>query len=154
MGTDSIEIFLDQNNAKTTSYDDDDGQYRVNFDNETSFNPPSIAEGFESATYVDGTNYTVEVKIPLDAITPSVGTKLGFDVQINDAKDGARQSVAAWNDTTGTGYQDPSVFGILRSSRRRLRTMTMRTSSKTGLAVAEEAAVLRLRIVYKVLMVR
>lgn len=110
---DSIEIFLDQNNAKTTSYDDDDGQYRVNFDNETSFNPPSIAEGFESATYVDGTNYTVEVKIPLDAITPSVGTKLGFDVQINDAKDGARQSVAAWNDTTGTGYQDPSVFGIL-----------------------------------------
>jgi len=24
-----------------------------------------------------------------------------------------RQSVAAWNDTTGTGYMDPLVFGVL-----------------------------------------
>ncbi|GIQ70630.1 1,4-beta-xylanase [Xylanibacillus composti] len=111
---DSIEVFLDQNNAKTTFYQADDGQYRVNFDNEASFTSPVLAEGFESATKVNGTNYTVEVKIPLTAIRPANEVKLGFDVQINDAKDGARQSVAAWNDTTGTGFQDPSVFGVLR----------------------------------------
>lgn len=110
---DSVEIFLDQNNAKTSFYQADDGQYRVNFDNETSFNPSSIATGFESATAVNGTNYTVEAKIPLSAVTPAEGTKLGFDVQINDAKDGSRQSVAAWNDTTGTGYMDTSVYGVL-----------------------------------------
>lgn len=110
---DSIEVFLDQNNAKTTYYQEDDGQYRVNFDNETSFNPESIAEGFESATKVMGTNYTVEVKIPLTAITPTHDTKLGFDVQINDAKDGNRRSVAIWNDLSGVGYQDTSVFGTL-----------------------------------------
>ncbi|MFL6558649.1 MAG: OmpL47-type beta-barrel domain-containing protein, partial [Bacillus sp. (in: firmicutes)] len=39
--------------------------------------------------------------------------KIGFDVQINDGKDGARQSAATWNDTTGNGYQDTSVFGVL-----------------------------------------
>ncbi|MGO4546738.1 endo-1,4-beta-xylanase [Paenibacillus sp. 2TAB23] len=110
---DSIEIFLDENNAKTSFYQDDDGQYRVNFDNETSFNPSSIAEGFESATKVSGTSYTVEVKIPFKKVTPSSDKKLGFDVQINDAKDGARQSVAAWNDTTGNGYMDTSVYGVL-----------------------------------------
>lgn len=110
---DSVEIFLDQNHEKTTFYQEDDGQYRVNYENTTTFSPESIAEGFESATNIDGTNYTVEVKIPLTAITPAAGVELGFDVQINDAKDGARQSVAAWNDTTGTGYMDPSVFGIL-----------------------------------------
>ncbi|ASA19867.1 endo-1,4-beta-xylanase [Paenibacillus donghaensis] len=110
---DSVEIFLDQNNAKTTFYQGDDGQYRVNFDNETSFNPPSIATGFESATRISGTNYTVEVKIPLQSVTPANDLKLGFDVQINDAKDGSRQSVAAWNDTTGTGYMDTSVYGVL-----------------------------------------
>ncbi|CAH1057443.1 Endo-1,4-beta-xylanase A [Paenibacillus pseudetheri] len=110
---DSIEIFLDQNNAKTSFYQIDDGQYRVNYDNETSFNPISIAAGFESATHIFGTNYTVEVKIPLHGITPDDDTKLGFDVQINDAKDGSRQSVAAWNDTTGTGYMDTSVYGVL-----------------------------------------
>lgn len=110
---DSVEVFLDENNAKTSFYQSDDGQYRVNYANETSFNPDSIANGFVSAVRVNGTNYTVEMKIPLKTITPANDVKIGFDVQINDAKDGARQSVAAWNDTTGNGYQDPSVFGVL-----------------------------------------
>lgn len=110
---DSVEIFIDENNAKTTFYQDDDGQYRVNFDNETSFNPVGIAAGFISAANVSGTNYTIEARIPFKSITPANEVKIGFDVQVNDAKDGARQSVAAWNDTTGNGYQDPSVFGVL-----------------------------------------
>ncbi|KRE70929.1 endo-1,4-beta-xylanase [Paenibacillus sp. Soil750] len=110
---DSVEIFLDENNAKTSSYEADDGQYRINFGNEQSFNPASKSAGVESKTHVSGTNYTVEVKIPLKTITPEDNTKLGFDVQINDAKNGARQSVAAWNDTTGTGFQDTSVYGVL-----------------------------------------
>ncbi|WP_336789201.1 endo-1,4-beta-xylanase [Paenibacillus sp. MMO-177] len=110
---DSVEVFLDQNNGKTTFYQSDDGQYRVNFDNETSFSPPSIAAGFESQTKKTANSYTVELKIPLTAVTPANQKKLGFDVQINDATDGARTSVAAWNDTTGNGYQDTSVYGEL-----------------------------------------
>ncbi|WP_310832211.1 endo-1,4-beta-xylanase [Paenibacillus pedocola] len=113
---DSVEIFLDQNNAKTSFYQEDDGQFRVNYDNETTFNPPGIAAGFESATKVSGTNYTVEVKLPLNKISAANDKKLGFDIQINDAKDGARQSVAAWNDTTGNGYQDTSIYGVLTLS--------------------------------------
>ncbi|WP_025677594.1 endo-1,4-beta-xylanase [Paenibacillus massiliensis] len=110
---DSIEIFLDERNDKTTFYQEDDGQYRVSYTNEASFNPTSIANGFVSAAQVSGTNYTVEAKIPLRVTTGANNTKLGFDVQINDAKDGARQSVATWNDTSGNAYMDPSVFGIL-----------------------------------------
>lgn len=110
---DSVEIFLDENNAKTSFYQDDDGQFRINFDNEASFSPASLSEGFESATKVSGTNYTVEVKIPFKKVTVSNDKKIGFDVQINDAKEGVRQSVAAWNDTTGNGYQDTSIYGIL-----------------------------------------
>lgn len=110
---DSVEVFLDENNAKTTFYQEDDGQYRVNFENEASFSPESIAAGFESATQVSGSNYTVEMKIPFKTITPANNMKIGFDAQINDAKDGARQSVATWNDTTGNGYQDTSVYGVL-----------------------------------------
>jgi endo-1,4-beta-xylanase len=110
---DSVEIFLDENNGKTTFYQDDDGQFRVNYDNETSFSPAAIGEGFESATKVSGTSYTVEMKIPFKKVTAARGMKIGFDAQINDAKDGARQSVAAWNDTSGNGYQDTSVYGVL-----------------------------------------
>lgn len=109
---DSIEVFLDQNNEKTTFYQEDDGQYRVNFENITSFNPTE-PKGFQSAVSVNGTNYTVEVKIPLTAIKPSANKTIGFDIQINDAKDGTRQSAATWNDTAGTGYMDTSVFGLL-----------------------------------------
>lgn len=110
---DSVEIFLDENNAKTSFYQNDDGQFRVNFDNESSFSPESRADGFVSAARVSGTNYTVEVKIPFKTITPNNDKGIGLDVQINDAKDGARQSVATWNDTTGNAYQDTSVFGVV-----------------------------------------
>lgn len=109
---DSVEVFLDQNNARTTFYQADDGQFRVNFENATSFNPGAV-EGFESAVVVNGTSYTVEIKVPFTAIKPAANTTVGFDVQINDAKDGTRQSVATWNDPTGTSYMDTSVFGLL-----------------------------------------
>lgn len=110
---DSVEIFLDENKARTTFYQADDGQYRINFDNEVSFNPDSLSEGFVSATKISGSSYTVEAKLPFKTVSPANQMKIGFDVQINDAKDGARQSVAAWNDTTGNGYQDTSVYGVL-----------------------------------------
>lgn len=110
---DSIEVFVDENNAKSSFYQDDDGQYRVNFDNESSFNPASISEGFESATHVSGNGYAVELKIPFKTVTPETASKIGFDIQINDGQDGARQSAATWNDLTGMGYQDTSVFGEL-----------------------------------------
>ncbi len=111
---DSVEVFVDENNEKSSFYQEDDGQFRVNFENTTSFNPEAIAEGFESAVLVSGTNYTVEVKIPFRTIAPENDAVIGFDVQINDGKDGARQSVATWNDSTGNAYQDTSVIGNLK----------------------------------------
>ena len=110
---DSVEVFLDENNQKTSFYDADDGQFRVNYENAATFNPEGIAEGFASAVAVSGTSYVVELKIPFRTLTPAAGAEIGFDAQINDGKDGARQSVATWNATVGTGYQDTSVFGIL-----------------------------------------
>lgn len=110
---DSVEVFVDENNGKTSSFQDDDGQYRVNFENLATFNPAEIAAGFDSKVSVSGTNYTVEMKIPFKKVKPSNNAKIGFDAQINDAKDGNRISVNAWNDPSGQGYQDTSVFGEL-----------------------------------------
>lgn len=110
---DSVEVFVDENNAKSSVFQEDDGQYRVNFENAASFNPEAIAAGFESKVSVSGTNYTVEMKIPFKKVKPVNNAKIGFDAQINDAKDGNRISANAWNDPSGQGYQDPSVFGEL-----------------------------------------
>ena len=110
---DSVEVFIDENNQKTTFYQEDDGQYRVNFENTATFSPEGISEGFESAVRVTKSSYMVEMKIPFRTITPKADMEIGFDVQINDAKGGIRQSVANWNDPSGNGWQDTSVFGTL-----------------------------------------
>ena len=110
---DSVEVFVDENNGKTASYEKDDGQYRVNFNNETSFNPDQVKEGFQSSVKVSGTSYIVEMKIPFKTIIPSKNSKIGFDAQINDAKDGTRTGYRNWNDTTGVGYKDTSAYGEL-----------------------------------------
>ena len=112
---DSVEIFLDEGNHKAGYMQEDDGQYRVNFDNEQSFNPPPIADGFESRAFVSGKSYTVTIKIPFRTIQPKEDTLVGFDLQINGASSrGMRQSVAVWNDTTGSAWQDPSCYGVLK----------------------------------------
>ena len=108
---DSVEVFIDEQNTKSASYGEGHGQYRVNFDNEQSFNGVT-GEGFESRTVVNGTNYQVEMKIPFTTTTLEAGEKIGFDVQINDAVNGNRNSVAIWSDVnSGMGWSDPSVFG-------------------------------------------
>jgi endo-1,4-beta-xylanase len=112
---DSIEVFIDENNSKTKYFEKGDGQYRVNFAGETSFNPLSAAEGFESAVSVSGKSYTAVMKIPFKTITPSENTLIGFDIQINGASvQGVRQSIAVWNDTSGESYRDTSGYGVLK----------------------------------------
>jgi endo-1,4-beta-xylanase len=116
---DSVETFIDENNAKTSFFQpEDDGQYRVNYENEVTFNPDNehFKQGFESEVKVSGNNYTIEMKIPFKSVTPKNNTKIGFDAQINDAEDGARQGYTTWNDTKGVGYQDTSVYGVLTLS--------------------------------------
>lgn len=110
---DSVEAFVNETGEATTSYIDGVGQYRVNYENEASINPSIYGEGFQSATRMTGSGYVVEMAIPWKNVTPEAWETIGFDIQINDARDGARHGVAAWNDYTGGGWQDPSVFGEL-----------------------------------------
>jgi endo-1,4-beta-xylanase len=116
---DSVEVFLDENNGKTSYYEKDDGQYRVNFAGEQSFNPPAMEQGFESAVSVSGKSYTVVMKIPFKTVKPKNGMLVGFDLQINGASArGLRESVAVWNDSSGESYHDASEFGILELAKK------------------------------------
>jgi endo-1,4-beta-xylanase len=118
---DSVEIFLDQNNAKTPSYEADDGQYRVNFENTQSFGGGASAAKLASAVKLVPGGYVLEAAIALDAVEARAGTLLGFDVQVNDdgLGDGVRTSVATWNDPTGQSFNNTSRFGVLRLVRNR-----------------------------------
>nr|ADB23440.1 XynA [Thermoanaerobacterium saccharolyticum] len=111
---DSVEIFVDQNNDKTTYYENDDGQYRVNYDNEQSFGGSTNSNGFKSATSLTQSGYIVEEAIPWTSITPSNGTIIGFDLQVNNAdENGKRTGIVTWCDPSGNSWQDTSGFGNL-----------------------------------------
>lgn len=110
---DSVEAFVNETGEQGFSYFEGVGQYRVNYENVATFNPGQYSEGFESYTNITGTGYVVEMAIPWKYLTPEVGQTIGFDMQINDAVDGGRHGVVAWNDDSGQGWTDPSVFGKL-----------------------------------------
>lgn len=112
---DSIEIFLDQNNGKTSAYEADDCQYRINYKNEASFNGTKCnADNLKSVTKLTKNGYIVEAAIKLTDVKAKNGTLIGVDFQINDdAGSGSRAGTYNWFDKTGTGYANPSVFGTV-----------------------------------------
>src|SRR5690554_2492844 len=111
---DSIEIFIDENNNKTGSYEDEDSQYRVNFENEQSFDPNPLRDGFVTATRITDTGYVVEAAIEFMTIKAAPGKSIGFDFQVNDdSGSGFRTSVVTWNDSSGDSWQNTSGFGNL-----------------------------------------
>ena len=113
---DSVEIFLDQNNAKTTSYEADDGQFRVNYLNSQSFGGSANASRFVTAVQVVPGGYIVEAAMTLDGVEAQPGTLLGFDIQVNNDElgNGVRASVATWNDPTGQSFNNTSRLGVLQ----------------------------------------
>ena len=64
---DSSEIFLDENNDKTSSYGSDDLQFRVNYANEQSLGSGDLSR-FYTATKIGDGYYIIEARIELQKI--------------------------------------------------------------------------------------
>ena len=112
---DSIEVFIDENNAKAESYEEDDKQYRVSCENKTSFNGTKCtADNMESYARLTDDGYEVIAAFKWTDIKPEPGQKIGLELQINDADNsGSRIGTLSWYDENGTGYMNPSVFGTV-----------------------------------------
>ncbi|WP_336923388.1 endo-1,4-beta-xylanase [Aquipuribacter sp. SD81] len=112
---DSVELFVDAGNVRNGPYRYDDTQIRISYENTVSFGTGD--EGFQanrldSATSVVDGGYVVEASVGL-LESGGLGTFHGFDVQVNDAADGARTGIRSWADPTGLGYQTTSRWGVL-----------------------------------------
>ncbi len=113
---DSMEIFLDELNDKAGSYQEDDVHYRVNYANERSTDAGDPARVISAAKVLKDEDdyeigYIIETAVAWSG-TPINGTVMGFDLQLNDAgMMGTRMSTQNIFDATGTGWQNPSVFG-------------------------------------------
>lgn len=115
---DSVEVFFDEKNEKASEYDSNDGQYRVNYKNETSGGGAFAADTLKSAAATTDTGYIVEMGIPWVALkgSVSVGTVVGFDVQVNDDSlgMGLRSGIVCWNDNAGDKYCNASTLGDIK----------------------------------------
>jgi hypothetical protein len=121
---DSVEFYIDGNNSKGISVDNDDHQYtfrwntRVETPRAYHHGEPSLV-GVEYAVKTTDDGYLFEIRIPWKSImgqSPTEGQHIGIDVWINDDDDGGeRDSQISWFGTNRNGWNNPSLWatGIL-----------------------------------------
>ena len=110
---DSVELYLDQGNDKKPFYDENDGQYRINYKGNVSFGNIPKVEGFESAAKETKDGYLIEVALPL-LEEAKEGDIMGLEAQINDSNaSGVRQAITKFNDPTDSSWETTELWGEL-----------------------------------------
>jgi len=117
---DSVEIYLDADNAKASEYGQHDAQIRFNW-NATkptmriyNQNKEIHLEGIEFAMAPTANGYRLETKLPWRtfAAEPKIGARIGLDIHVNDDDDGgSRDTKITWRDQRDTAWQSPQAFG-------------------------------------------
>ena len=114
---DGIEIYVDINNDKATTYSANDVQYTFEWNNGTTIGSlPSgrITTGISYAVVTVTGGYVVEASIPWSTLqgTPAVNQLVGFDFMISDDDDGGtRDAKLSWNAASDSAWTDPSKMG-------------------------------------------
>ncbi len=111
---DSVEIYVDNQNAKSPTYRADDTQIRINYKNVTSFgtgDENAQKARLTSATKTVDGGYVVEAAIDLLG-GGGANTYIGLDFQVNDGTGGKREGIRNWADATNAGYLSPSHWGV------------------------------------------
>lgn len=114
---DAVEIYLDINNNKGTTYSATDVQYTFGWDDGTIVGALPTGRSTAGITYsaVARTGgYSIEARIPWATVqgTPATGQLIGIDFMVNDDDDGGeRDAKLSWNAATDNAWQDPSLFG-------------------------------------------
>ena len=116
---DAVEVYMDINNDKPTTFGANDAQYTFGWNDGTILgtNPGGRTTSGISYSITDKSGgYIFEARIPWSALSasPISGQKLGFDFMVNDDDDGGtRDTKISWNSATDNAYQDPSLFGTV-----------------------------------------
>lgn len=123
---DGLEIYFDADNSKTEeSYDGvDDVQLRFNqieapdlslvdigYGTSTSWGLTSDNMAYESVENDLGDGYNIEISIPLDDLQLVAMEEFGFDVQLNDGDDAARDIMRRWYSDDNNEWQHAHLFG-------------------------------------------
>ncbi|MFZ0034456.1 MAG: sugar-binding protein [Sedimentisphaerales bacterium] len=115
---DSIEVFIDPDNSKSSEYGENDHSYYFKWD---KTNPtmgdrgqPYLKGDIKFALVTTDNGYRLEVAFPWSTLgtKPFAGAKIGLDVHVNDDDDGGeRDTKITWHDTQDNAWQNPQSFG-------------------------------------------
>jgi hypothetical protein len=114
---DAVEIFIDANNNKSSTYDGKDNQLIQGYNTSTLFTKFSIT-GVQHAWAAIPGGYSVELAIPWSqlGLTPAAGLSIGFDIGYDNADNSSgRNAQAVWFGTIND-YQSTSAFGTVTLS--------------------------------------
>ncbi|MDR6549084.1 sugar-binding protein [Paenibacillus qinlingensis] len=115
---DSIELYIDSNNNKGTTYDGNDQQYIKGWNDSTLWLQRVMPSGVLHGWAPISGGYSVELAIPWSTLglTPSAGMTIGFDVANNDSDTGTgRESQLMWAGTNDN-WTNTAAFGSLQLS--------------------------------------
>ena len=118
---DSIEIYIDADGSRSEKYDGQN-DFQLTF----RLNDPVIGIGgsspkkdtraIRSAMVKTATGYRLQATIPWSFlnIQPSVGSRIGFEIEVNDDDNGhQRDAKISWNATMDQAWKNPRLFGEL-----------------------------------------
>jgi hypothetical protein len=115
--SDSVEVYIDADDAKAPQYGQNDYQYAFSWD-KTSPTMQEIkhnrTEGVQYSLVTTDKGYCVEAKFPWSTlgVKPSAGAKIGLDVHVNDSDGGGkRKTKITWHDRQDNAWQSPAAFG-------------------------------------------
>jgi chitodextrinase len=115
---DGVEIYIDSDNSKNTTYGENDFKYRLLYNDPTVYERAHGAVNGVTFTLKERTDgYDVEVSLPWQTLkwTPSVNDLIGFEVELNDDDNGgSRDSKISWWGTQDIAYSNPSAFGVIK----------------------------------------
>jgi len=113
---DAVEIFIDGDNSKGSTYDGVN-DFQLGF----RWNDPVIHVGSNSVNRTTGitfqqtaTSMTITIPWSTIGVTPGIGKTIGLDVQIDDDDNGGTRDAQLTSFATNTtAFQNPSVFGTV-----------------------------------------
>lgn len=114
---DSLELYLDLEHDRATSYLADDFQFIFRAVSQDFRETYHGGNGFPGLAAVvqnrpDGVTYEIAVPWATLSFAPTSGRKIGFSIGLNDDDDGAeRETQLIWNVASDLLWSNPSLFG-------------------------------------------
>jgi hypothetical protein len=141
---DAVEIYLDGNNSKGTSYDGtNDFQFGFRYNDGAvvqtgGSNPANSTTGIVYNFYTTTAGYNVEISIPWSTlgVTATIGNSFGIEAGVDVSNGPDRITQMLTYDGTGHAYENPSLFGTVTLETCPIAPILNETTNKPSLTVS------------------